>query len=82
MKRLPSLVSVFYTDTNVKLWQALFDAQRDQFDQFRLLLNGSNTRFIHVNHGEGTHWTQLGSDGIGAVGVWRLEEGGAVVWCV
>eukprot|EP01043_Picozoa_sp_COSAG02_P036070 COSAG02_NODE_2621_length_8402_cov_12.631218_7_plen_788_part_00 len=51
-----------YNNATVALWQALFDAQRDQFDSAELLLNGTTTRFIHVNHNQGTGWTQLGND--------------------
>ena len=48
-----------YIDSNVALWQALFDAQRAQFDQEKLLLNATFDRFIHINYTAGT---KLGSD--------------------
>jgi hypothetical protein len=44
------------------LWKALFSAQRDQFDQAELLLNGDTTRFIHINYNEGGAWSQFGND--------------------
>ena len=51
-----------YNVANVALWQAVFDAQRHQFDQAALLLNAGVDRFIHVNTKVGTGWTQLGND--------------------
>ena len=51
-----------YGPHTLKLWKTLFDAQRDDPDQYALLQNGSQNRFIHVNRTEGASITELGDD--------------------
>ena len=51
-----------YNAATTQLWRALFEAQAAQFDADDLLVTPANTRFIHVNYGDGAAWTQLGHD--------------------